>query len=70
MRIIHELMDNRVVAIVLNHAGQGVIGLDLEDFSSLDTQDRLISIIKSVFRHLAPLNLLNFLPARSPLDRT
>ena len=43
------------------------IGLDLEDFSSLDTQDRLISIIESVFRHLAPVN---FLHARSPLDRT
>ena len=59
MGIIHKLMDNRVIAVVLDQTRKRILGLHLKDFTGLDPQDGLVPVVEGVSGHLAALDFLH-----------
>ena len=46
--VVHQPMDLRVVAVVLYHAGERILRLDLELFTGFDSQARFIPAVESI----------------------
>ena len=65
MRIIHKLVDNRVITVVLDQTRKRILGLHLKDFTGLHPQDGLVPVVEGVSGQ--PLAALDFSAYRPSL---
>ena len=61
VRIVDQAMHGRLVAVVRDEAGQGVVGLDLEGFTERDFEYGFVAIVESVTGHRPAVDLLHAL---------
>ena len=70
VRVAHELVHLRVVAVILDEARQRVVRLDLKRLLLLDVKHRLVSCIECVLGHFATSDDLHrSAPSISGVDR-